>query len=266
MSSFLSLGSPGRAPESDSIVSFDGTRIHFDLHGSPSRALVLIVPGFWRNRSHPAMLRLANLLGESGYRAAVMDVRGHGESGGTYGFNRHEHHDVAAVVKHLAATLSFDSVTLLGLSYGGAIAVSAAARHELPLSSLLLISPVADPAMIAPRLNPFLIHRHIAFGQALRRPRFDWRTQRTARLRAVDDIHNIHVPICMIHVKDDWLITHRHSLLLHEAANLPKELHILDVAGNYHSDRIFTIAPDTIEPIVRRFLDRYTPVTSDANE
>ena len=98
MSSFLSLGSPGRAPESDSIVSFDGTRIHFDLHDSPSRALVLIVPGFWRNRSHPAMLRLANLLGESGYRAAVMDVRGHGESGGTYGFNLHEHYEKSPLV------------------------------------------------------------------------------------------------------------------------------------------------------------------------
>ena len=54
-------------------------------------------------------------------------------------------------------------------------------------------------------------------------------------------------------MKNDWLIGHRHSVALYEAANEPKELHMLDIEGNYHADRIFSVASDAIEPIVQRF-------------
>src|SRR5207253_1491182 len=116
---------------------------------------------------HPSMTHLAGLLTSSGYRTAVVDVRGHGDSEGTYGFNFNEHYDIAAVANDLLRRTAVEEITLIGFSYGGAIAISTAARHELPLSSLLLISPVADFQMIVPRINPFTIHRHIAFSQAL---------------------------------------------------------------------------------------------------
>jgi len=239
------------------VSSFDGTTIHYDVYDAPSPSTVLVVPGFWRDRQHPSMIRLAHFLNGEGYRAAVIDVRGHGESEGTYGFNMHEHHDVAAVANDLLrnnATIS--SFTLLGFSYGGAIAVSTVARHELPVNALLLISAVADFEMIAPRLNPFTMHRHIALSQALRRPRFAWSIRKSAKLRALDDIHDVHKPVCFIHVKNDWLINHQHSVRLYEAAHEPKELHLLDIEGNYHADRIFNVASDSVEPIVRDFLGR----------
>ena len=247
------------APIASSIESFDGTRVVFDLYDAPSRGLVAVIPGFWRDRRHPAMVRFAALIHSVGYRVAIIDVRGHGESGGTYGFNLHEHHDVAAVIRHLTVSLPIEAVTLAGLSYGGAIAISTAARHELPIASLLLISAVADFAMITPRLNLFTLHRHIALRQAFRRPRFDWRMRRSAKLRALDDVQDIRVPICLIHVKDDWLIRHTHSEALFARANEPKEMHILDVTGNYHADRIFSVAGEIAEPLVVDFLRRHTP-------
>lgn len=206
------------------------------------------------------MVRLAQFLNGEGYRAVIMDVRGHGESEGTYGFNLHEHHDVAAVANRLLTEcVTINTLTLIGFSYGGAIAISTAARHDLPITSLLLISPVADFKMIAPRLNPFTIHKHIAFSQALRRPRFTWTIRRAAKLRALDDIDKVRMPVCFIHVKNDWLIGHSHSVALYEAANEPKELHLLDIEGNYHADRIFNAASESVEPIVREFLARHTP-------
>ena len=245
-------------PVSGVVRSFDATPIHYDLYDAPSRGLVLVVPGFWRDRRHPAMIRLAHLLTGEGYRAAIVDVRGHGDSGGKYGFNLYEHYDVKAVAKELLKKVpSIESITLIGLSYGGAIAVSAAARHKLPIASLLLISPVADFALIAPRINVFTIHRHIALSQAFRRPRFNWR--RTPRLRAVDDIRDVHAPLCLIHVKNDWLVDHSHSVAIYEAANEPKELHVIDIEGNYHADRIFSVAAGEIEPVCLSFLERYTP-------
>ncbi|HEX7154926.1 MAG TPA: alpha/beta fold hydrolase [Thermoanaerobaculia bacterium] len=247
-------------PISATVPSFDGTTIHYDFYDAPSPSLVLVVPGFWRDRKHPAMIRLAHFLHDLGYRAAIVDVRGHGDSDGTYGFNHLEHYDVEAVAKDLLRKSStIATITLAGFSYGGAIAISTVARHELPVSSILLVSAVADFAMITPRLNPFTIHRHIAIGNALRRPRFVWRARQSEKLRAVDDVHDVHVPICLIHVKNDWLIGHQHSMALYEAANEPKELHILDIEGNYHSDRIFSVASASIEPLVTDFLTRHTP-------
>lgn len=245
-------------PQHARIVSFDGTAIHYDVYDAPSPSLVLVVPGFWRDRRHPSMIRLAQFILGEGYRAAIMDPRGHGESEGTYGFNLHEHHDVAAVANDILRNSTISTLTLIGFSYGGAITISAIARHPLPVAAAVLISAVADFEMIVPRLNPFTMHRHIALSNALRRPRFAWSIRKTAKLRSLDDVPNVHVPLCFIHVKNDWLIGHRHSVALYEAANEPKELHLLDIEGNYHADRIFNVASDSVEPIVRDFLNRHT--------
>jgi pimeloyl-ACP methyl ester carboxylesterase len=253
-----------KQPATQFVQSFDGTRIAYDLYDVDSgRSLVLVVPGFWREKRHSSMLSLARLLNGNGYRAAIADPRGHGESEGTYGFNLHEHHDIAAVAHDVLARLPIDSITLVGFSYGGSIAISTAARHDLPIHSLLLISPVADFALISPRVNPFTIHRHIAFSQALRRPRFEWLLRRSTKLRALDDMPNVHAASCFIHVRNDWLVGHRHSIALYEAAIEPKELHVMDIPGNYHADRIFSVAAESIEPIFLGFLERHVPADND---
>jgi uncharacterized protein len=241
------------------VPSFDDTPIAYDLYDHPSRSLVLVIPGFWRDRRHPSMLRLASHLNELGYRAAIADPRGHGDSGGTYGFNLHEHHDTAVVAEDLLRRLPIESITIVALSYGASVAISSAARHKLPIASLLLISAVADFSKIMPRFNPFTLHRHIALSQALKRPRFDWRFRSSPKLRAIDDVRDVHAPICLIHVKNDWLIGHDHSLALYEAANEPKELHVIDIPGNYHADRIFSVAASEIDPVFGEFLRKYTP-------
>jgi pimeloyl-ACP methyl ester carboxylesterase len=258
MNAPFSLTAARNAPVAGTVVSFDGTVIHYDLYDHPSRTLMLVVPGFWRDRRHPAMVQLAELLAGRGYGTAVVDVRGHGHSEGTYGFNLHEHHDVAAVAEELLRRLPIDSITLFGFSYGAAIAVSTAARHEFRVASLLLVSPVADSAMITPWINPFTMHRHVALAQALKPPRVDWHFFRGQRLRALDDIRDVRAPLCLIHVKNDWLIDHAHSIALYERANEPKELHIMEIDGNYHADRIFTVAADSVEPLIDEFLARYS--------
>lgn len=241
---------------SRTVSSFDGTVIHYDVYDAPSSSLVLVVPGFWRDRSHPSMRRIGTFLQGLGFRAAIVDVRGHGESGGRYGFNLHESHDVTAVARDIIERDSVDRFILMGFSVGGAISVSTAARSGLPIAGVLLISSVADFSLIAPRLNPFRVRRHIAFSQALRTPRFEWFFARSRKLRAADDIRDVHVPVCLVHVKNDWLVGHRHSWLLYENANEPKELHIIDIPGNYHADRIFTAPGADVEPIIVEFLTR----------
>src|SRR5258708_4505883 len=249
-----------RPPVAGIVPSFDATPIAYDLYDHTSRSLVLVIPGFWRERRHPSMLTLASHLHELGYRAAIADPRGHGDSGGTDGFNLYEHYDTAAVAEELLRQLPIESITIVAFSYGASVAISTAARHKVPIASLLLISAVADFSKITPRINPFTLHRHIALSQALKRPHFDWQFRRSPKLQAIDDVRDVHVPICLIHVKNDWLIGHDHSLALYEAANEPKELHVIDIPGNYHADRIFSVAPGEIDPVFGEFLRRYTPV------
>lgn len=248
-----------RPPVAGMVQSFDGTPIAYDLHDHTSRSLVLVIPGFWRDRRHPSMLAFASHLADLGYRTAITDPRGHGDSGGTYGFNLHEHYDTAAVAEELLRRLTIESITIVALSYGASVAISTAARHNLPIASLLLISAVADFGKITPRINPFTLHRHIALSQALKRPRFDWQFRRSPKLRAIDDVRDVHAPICLVHVKNDWLIGHDHSVALYEAANEPKELHVIDIPGNYHADRIFSVAASEVDPLVSDFLRKYTP-------
>jgi pimeloyl-ACP methyl ester carboxylesterase len=249
-----------RTPVALAASSFDAATIAYDLYDASSRSLVLVVPGFWRDKRHPSMVRLAAHLTDLGYRAAILDPRGHGDSGGTYGFNLFEHYDTAAVAEDLLHRLPIESITIVALSYGASVAISTVARHKLPIASLLLISAVADFTKIVPRFNPFTLHRHIALSQALKRPRFDWHFRSSPKLRAIDDVRDVHAPICLIHVKNDWLIGHDHSLALYEAANEPKELHVIDIPGNYHADRIFSVAASEIDPLFSDFLRRYTPV------
>ena len=56
--------------------------------------------------------------------AAIADPRGHGASGGTYGFNLHEHHDISAVACDILGHLPVHSISLAGFSYGASIAIS----------------------------------------------------------------------------------------------------------------------------------------------
>ena len=185
-----------------------------------------------------------------------MDLRGHGGSGGTFGFNLHEWQDIAAVARDLVEKDGFGRVDLFGFSLGASAAITAAARApEIPWGRLLLVSPVADFAMIRPRLNPLTMTRHISFAQAFRRPRFDWGFPFHEKIRACEEIGKLRVPVTIVHVRRDWLVHHRHAESLYERAREPKRLALLDIPGRWHADRIFTSAPEAIEPLLREFLD-----------
>jgi dienelactone hydrolase len=100
------------------------------------------------------------------------------------------------------------------------------------------------------------MHRHISFRQAFRKPRFDWNFRKSEKLRAVDDVKAVHVPIALLHMRNDWLIDHKHSEALYENANEPKEMHLLDLPGSFHADRIFAVAGAQAREILLDFWER----------
>ncbi|MBW3563222.1 MAG: lysophospholipase [Acidobacteria bacterium] len=237
-------------------TSFDGALIHWDLYPSPGAPAVVILPGFWRTRRHASILKLAEEIAGNGYQVAAVDLRGHGESEGTFGFNFQEYRDVLAVLDDLRAAVSPPSLALLGLSYGGAVAISAAARAQVAPDALFLLSPVASFASIAPRINPFTIHRHVVASQAFHKPKFEMRVFSSPRIEAIDDIPGVLAPAAFAHVVDDWLVHHSHSERLAEAHRGEHQLHLIDIPGGYHADRVFSIIPGRIEKLMVEFLNQ----------
>jgi pimeloyl-ACP methyl ester carboxylesterase len=200
------------------------------------------------------MRAIASSIAERLAPCAVLDLRGHGDSGGTFEFNRLEHSDVAAVARCFMEEAALDRVILLGFSAGGAIAISTAARNpDLPIAGLLLVSSVAEFHRVIPRPNPFVMHRHISFGQAIAHPRFRWPLE--GRLSPLLDAATLGLPVCLIHARNDWLVSHRHSEAI--ARCIPSaSLHILKVPGRYHADKLFDVAGGQLWPIVDDFVGR----------
>ena len=235
----------------------DGVTVAYDVAGPPSSpSTIVVIPGFWRTRGWPSLRSFADLLVSKGYRVAVLDLRGHGDSGGRYTFNREEARDVEAVIRDLVRLDGARVIELIGFSVGGAIATVVAARREVETHSLTLISPVARFGWIRPRLNPFKFSRHLSAGQALRMPRFEWSFPWSRKEVAVESMRGVGVPVLVIHAKRDWLIHHRHGLALHEAAGAEATLHLLELGDGYHADRIFSAAPGIAESRILEFLER----------
>ncbi|HVR43329.1 MAG TPA: alpha/beta fold hydrolase [Thermoanaerobaculia bacterium] len=237
------------------VRSLDGTEIYYDYYSVPSDRLVLVVPGFWRTRRWPTMLELARRIGASGAAAAILDLRGHGDSGGRFGFNLGEYRDLEAVARDLVARGAAHRIDVIAFSLGASIAVTAAARvPELPWGAFLLVSPVARFRSIFPAANPFTLHRHLTFSQAFRSPRFDWGFCFRSKLDAAREIANAAIDVTIIHARHDWLVHHRHGRILWERAPEPRKLIILPVRGRYHADRLMTAAPEAFDPVLDEFL------------
>lgn len=245
-----------KLPIAEVFASFDGCPILYDFYDAGAADTVVVLPGFWRHRRYATMVGLGGLLNAAGYNAAIVDLRGHGESGGRFGFNRNEWCDIDLLLHVLRERHSVARCVIVGMSAGGAIAISTAARTSEQICGLFLISSVASFSNVKPRINPLTIHRHLSLRAASRPPRFGWRWKAAGSLDAAEDIGRVTVPVAFVHVKNDWLVNHRHSEALFAAANPPKELHVLDIPGSWHADRIFGAAEGRIEELMFPFIAR----------
>lgn len=120
-------------------------RVAYTVEGAPDAPLVLLVPGMgdlrrtWRALVGPLL--------DAGYRVAVTDLRGHGDSDATFRtFGDVETaRDVLALVEHLGGP-----AVLVGHSMSAGAAAWAAAERPDLVAGLVLSGPfLRDPAMSA---------------------------------------------------------------------------------------------------------------------
>jgi len=130
-------------------LSVDGGTLAYEVAGSGP--LVLCIPGMGDTRASYRFL--APVLTEAGYRVAVVDLRGHGDS--STSFTRYDNEanaaDVEALIEHLGGP-----AVIIGNSMGAAISVLvAAARPEL-VAGLVLVGPFVRNGKVSPVMKALM--------------------------------------------------------------------------------------------------------------
>ncbi len=150
---------PTRSAEASRLTDQDGIELateHWWTPGAPAR--IVIVHGY---AEHKGRYRgLVDDLTGAGYSCHLLDLRGHGASGGVRGHvSRFEEYRTdldgfLAEIRTLAAT--FDPTVpliLLGHSLGGLIALDYVAHHPQAFAALAVSSPFLAPAFAIPFLK-----------------------------------------------------------------------------------------------------------------
>ena len=212
----------------------------------PPRATIFVLHGI-RDRKEN-LRHWAEHLSEAGYRAVLVDSRGHGNSTGdwlTYGVQ--ESRDLSQLVD----ALHIDGpVGVMGVSYGGATAVEWTAR-EPRVRAAVAVAPFASLRDIVPIYTPRTL------------PLIGWLVPRFVQMRTVDAAGRLagfdpdaaspvaaaratHTPILLIHGKSDTTVPLHQSELI--AAGAPSvTLTALDAQDHDHisgDPRLWPLALD----------------------
>ena len=120
-------------------VDLDGVRVHYQQAGDPKAPALVLIHGFASSTLvwSKVFLRLA----EAGFRVIAVDMLGHGYSGKP----RNGEYTIAGqarILTRLMDHLNIKRATLLGSSYGGAVAATCALDYAERVEKLVLIGAV----------------------------------------------------------------------------------------------------------------------------
>jgi len=207
------------------------------IAGSP-RGAIFVLHGIHDNKQ--SQIGVGKMLAKAGYRAILIDLRGHGRSSGewlTYGVE--DRKDLSIVLNALEnKQLTAGRVGVIGPSYGAAVAIQWAASDKR-VAAVVAISPFTSLKDVVPeyiqRYLPILwraipdsiiskgIHRAGEIGE------FD--PDQASPLNAMSSMKT---PVLLIHGTRDRHISYHHSRKLHESGKSHSRL-ILIKGDDYYS-------------------------------
>jgi len=219
---------------------------------SEGRGAVLLLHGVHGNRL--SMLARAQWLAGLGYSVLLIDLPGHGESGGeriTFGLREAE--GVRAALAFLRHELPGERVGVIGVSLGAAATVLARAQPAPDAVLLESMYPTIEEA-VADRLEMRLgaPGRWLAPLLLVQLPlRL---SVSTSELRPIDAMATLHAPVFIISGSEDRHTTLSETRRICAAAVAPSECWIIE--GAAHVD-LHGFSPKAYELRVLGFLDRH---------
>ena len=143
--------------EHSHFVEIDGVRVHYQEAGEKSNPVLVLIHGF--ASSTLVWSKVFLNLAEAGFRVIAVDLLGYGYSGkprnGEYTISGQ-----ASLLMRLLERLGVKRATLVGSSYGGAVAATCALDHPQHVERLVLVGTVNNN-------QPLRYHLMRLFGSPL---------------------------------------------------------------------------------------------------
>ena len=247
----LQLSYPeGRNPVIDRFNAFWRPAAARTPRGAPKQTIV-VLHGYLQDKRFltPWALRLA----QAGYRCAVVDLRGHGESTGKHiGFGAFEAADISAVIDDLGRRgWDVSRVGLFGVSYGASVALLTAGRDSR-VKTVVAFEPFASAERAVPELMRAVFTEEAAgisdrqFAAAHAKQAkvagFDWKD---ADIPAA--LKQTQAPVLFLHGEADAWLSPDHSRTLFQYAPAGSKLEL--VPKDNHVTLPLQIAPFDSEVI-----------------
>jgi uncharacterized protein len=242
----------------------------------PGRANVIIVHGVDHTRQ--VMLPRATFLVRGGYNVLALDLRGHGESAAQYASPGYlESRDILGAIQYVRDRGEHAPIVLLGLSYGAAAAVLAAARSR-EVDAVVADGVFPSGAQVFEDINRGIVGNH-RMNPSVRALAFVATCPGIPTAAALvyyartgvwlgPDLLNvlpyaaqIRVPILFISGTRDWIVpTDQVRKVMAAVPSLRKSL--VTIAGAQH-DTTFSTAPAIYQNAVLGFLADNLPKSAE---
>lgn len=200
------------------------------------------------------MLSRAVWLNELGYSVLLFDFQAHGESTGSrITCGEKESQDAAAALAFLKTKRPGEKIAAIGVSLGAAATL--AGEKPLAVDAVILESVYTTiDAAIENRLR-----MRVSFLAPVLKPLLLWQSKlftgvSTRQLRPIDRIHEVSVPVFVIHGTEDKHTTLDEAKRLFQQPQEPKEFWSID--GAAHQD-LFDFASPAYQRRVGDFLEKH---------
>jgi len=210
----------------------DSEKIYANWYEKGNPGVILICHGLLEYKDSSTFRSISEEMAKD-FDVLTIDMRGHGKSTGKYTYGAKEALDVQSGIDFLK--IRYGKIVLLGFSLGASVSLEAAVRNKC-VDGLILISPSAAFSKIRPKLwTVVAIKTGIGnIGSGKKVWGFNVFMKKPSNL---DNIKNVKIPVLMLHGTKDWVINHRHSIELKDAA--PKNVELIIIKDGTHAEYMY---------------------------
>ncbi len=233
------------------ISTQDNVKIKFDIYNTKHDSVVILAHGWLMTKNSKAFTQMAKDFSKN-YDVIVLDFRGHGKSSGKYSFGSKEINDLKPVIDF--AHKKYKKIYLIGFSLGSLISVEYCSKYN-NVDKLILVSAPTDFTKIE---NNMLSPN--AFVPTLRKFEWDrWTSIRFGnifddKIKPIDEISKIKIPILLIAGKKDPIIRDWHNEELYKKSK-SKNTKVFVLKDGKHAEDLYLEAPKTFMDICLKFLN-----------
>jgi len=249
----------GRVPNIDSFNAYWRPATKVVRRTEPPLGTIVLIHGYLMDKRF--LVPWAVELAQAGYRCALVDLRGHGESTGQHiGFGAFEARDISAVIDDLGRRgWDVSHVGLFGVSYGASVALLTAGR-DVRVRRVVAFEPFSSAERAVPELMRAVFTKQSKGITDAQFAAAHVKEARIAGFRWSDAdipaaLAHTTAPVLFLHGEADHWLSPEHSRALAKVAPPGSEL-VIEPRDNH------VTLPLQIKPLEQRVIDWFGAMSS----